>query len=373
LRIAYLVHDYHRNGGHARYVAELATRFQREHDVHVFSDTFEEASGHCIRHHRVPTIRANALATILTYCLPATWMVRRHGPFDIVHAQGFCGLSQNVMTVHMSQHGWFKAADENGVRQTWKKKAFRYLVGALENRAFRPKSARAFIAVSEKLKSDLFHFHGLNETVEVIHHGIDTVTFHPDQVTRHRDRVRLESGIAQQSIVALYVGDWQKAGATLLDTLCRTPDLELMVCTKSTRAPIMAEAAKLGLNNRFHLLPASRDIHAIFAAADFFLFPSFYDTFGMVVAEAMATGLPVVVPRTVGACEWIDPDVNGLIVDSPADLESWARAAQKLAADPALRAKLGTAARSTCLGHSWDDVAARTLEVYRRVSFDTAR
>ena len=40
LRIAFVVHDYNRHLGHGRYVAELATRFKRDHEVHVFANTF---------------------------------------------------------------------------------------------------------------------------------------------------------------------------------------------------------------------------------------------------------------------------------------------------------------------------------------------
>ena len=43
MRIAFIVHDYHRRGGHSRYVYELATRFAREHDVHVFANVVDEA------------------------------------------------------------------------------------------------------------------------------------------------------------------------------------------------------------------------------------------------------------------------------------------------------------------------------------------
>ena len=42
LRVAFVVHDYHRYGGHSRYVAELATRFRADHEVHVFTNTVDD-------------------------------------------------------------------------------------------------------------------------------------------------------------------------------------------------------------------------------------------------------------------------------------------------------------------------------------------
>ncbi|HEX3315374.1 MAG TPA: hypothetical protein VHR72_10810, partial [Gemmataceae bacterium] len=56
LRIAMVVHDYNRHAGHSRYVAELATRFKREHEVHVFANTFEEADPVGLTFHKIPAL-----------------------------------------------------------------------------------------------------------------------------------------------------------------------------------------------------------------------------------------------------------------------------------------------------------------------------
>ena len=107
LRIAFVVHDYNRHIGHSRYVAELASRFKRDHEVHVFANTFDEPDPVGITYHHVPAWCASALASILSFVLPATAMVR--GRFDIVHAQGLCGLRHNVATAHVCQPGWYDA------------------------------------------------------------------------------------------------------------------------------------------------------------------------------------------------------------------------------------------------------------------------
>src|SRR5947209_3547486 len=76
LRIAFVVHDYNRHFGHSRYVAELASRFRRDHDVHVFANTFEESDPAGITYHHVPAWRRNALASILSFVVPGTLLVR---------------------------------------------------------------------------------------------------------------------------------------------------------------------------------------------------------------------------------------------------------------------------------------------------------
>src|SRR6266478_4836535 len=68
MKIAFVVHDYHRAGGHSRYVVELAERFGRDHEVHVFANTFSSDENTTVRFHHLPALRLTALTTILT-CL----------------------------------------------------------------------------------------------------------------------------------------------------------------------------------------------------------------------------------------------------------------------------------------------------------------
>jgi UDP-glucose:(heptosyl)LPS alpha-1,3-glucosyltransferase len=364
LRIAFVVHDYHRQGGHARYVAELAHRFRRQHEVHVFSNTFDEPDPAGIVHHYVPAWRANALATILSFVVPATWQVRRG--FDIVHAQGFCGLRQNVVTAHMCQAAWFQAVDRNSGPQPWRKRMFRAVTTRLEQLAYRERSAKAFIAVSERARQDLEEHHRLRR-VRVIHHGVDVETFHPRNRLRWRADVRAALGLGDSEFVALYVGDWQKAGAPLLASLAHTPHVRLVVVTRTATKEILQAAASLGVADRLMLAPPTSHIERWYAAADAFVFPSFYDTFGMVVAEAMAAGLPVIVSRAAGAAEWVVPGVNGLLLDEAWDGAALSREIVVLRDDSALRNQLGGNARRTAEEHTWDRVAEETLEVYRDV------
>jgi UDP-glucose:(heptosyl)LPS alpha-1,3-glucosyltransferase len=367
MRIAFVVHDYHRNGGHARYVAELASRFAAEHEVHVFSNTFEADAGDGVRHHHVRAIRSNALATILSFAPVASRALRRAGPFDIVHAQGFCGWTQDVMTVHMTQAGWFAAMEQRGVAQSVRKRIFRAIVSRIESRAYRADAARTFIAISERTRSDLARHYGLRTGVQVLHHGIDTAVFNPAQRTAHRDTIRREHAIAADACVALYVGDWQKAGRSLLDALAQSAGVSLLVVTKSDPTAVHADIVACGQSDRVTVVTATRAIEAYYAAADLFAFPSVYDTFGMVVAEAMASALPVVVSAAAGASEWIEDGRNGIVIPSAADSRAFARAMTTLAADAALRERLGAAARRTALEHPWDRVAVQTMEIYRRV------
>ncbi len=192
LRIAYVVHDYNRKLGHSRYVAELASRFKFKHDVHVYANTFEEPNPLGLTFHHVSAWRRSALVSILSFILPATWSIRGH--YDIIHAQGVCGLRYNVLTAHICQSAWYEAMVRYTGRANWRKRLFHAVTEQLERWTFRSSSARRIIAVSGRIRDDLWRHYGRKDGVCVIPHGVDIEAFHPENLRRWR------SGSAGRSV-----------------------------------------------------------------------------------------------------------------------------------------------------------------------------
>ena len=371
LRIAFVVHDYNRHMGHSRYVAELASRYKRDHEVHVFANTFEEPEPTGMTYHHVPAWRANALASILSFVLPATVMVR--GPFDIVHAQGLCGLRQDVITAHICQPAWFEAADRYAGRPAWRKWVFREVVTRLDRLVMRPRAAARFIAPSERVRGELHRHYRLAERVRVIPHGTDIEVFHPRNRARWRDAVRADLGLRESDFVSLYVGDLQKALPAAIRAVARTADVRLVAVSRSDSGPYARLAAEERIAGRTRFLPSTAHVERYFAAADVFLFPTLYDAFGLVAAEAMASGLPVITSRAAGAAELIEHGKDGWLTADPWDPDQIAEGLRALAADPGLRQRMASAARSRIESYTWDRAAEQTMAVYREAVALAAR
>jgi UDP-glucose:(heptosyl)LPS alpha-1,3-glucosyltransferase len=363
LRIALVVHDYNRHIGHSRYVVEMATRFKRDHAVHVFANTFEATDG--ITPHRVPAWRKNALASILSFVPGATLMAR--GNFDIIHSQGLCGLRHDIATAHFCQPAWDEAVARRDGGLTRKQKVAAALVTPLERRALTGRGVRRVIAVSEKVRADLARFYGRTAGVTVVPLGVDTETFHPRNRAEFRDPVRAEMGIPGDACLALYVGDLKKGGAAAVRAAARVPGVRLALVSASDPAEVAAVARDAGVADRVVVRPRTREVHRYFAAADVFLFPTVYETFGLVICEAMASGLPVVTCRTAGAADRIRHGETGWLADDPSDADAIADGLRRLAADPGLRERVGAAARGVAVGMTWDRVAEETMAVYREV------
>ncbi|NDV86174.1 glycosyltransferase [Aurantimonas aggregata] len=125
----------------------------------------------------------------------------------------------------------------------------------------------------------------------------------------------------------------------------------------ATTAALRDQIAGSGLADRIELAGALPDVAPAYRRADIFALASRYEGYGMVFAEAMANGLPIVACRA-GAVGDVVPESAGILV-APGDVAAFADALGRLIADPALRAEM--AASSHAAGRklpSWRQSAA---------------
>ncbi|HEV2736257.1 MAG TPA: glycosyltransferase family 1 protein [Longimicrobiaceae bacterium] len=104
-----------------------------------------------------------------------------------------------------------------------------------------------------------------------------------------------------------------------------------------------------------------------YASGDVFVFPSTTETFGNVVTEALASGLPAVVVDRGGPPDQIEPGENGWIAraNDPADL---AERVESLLRDPEARARMGRRAVASARERDWDAINGRLLDSYAAVA-----
>ncbi len=227
----------------------------------------------------------------------------------------------------------------------------------LEQRAFQ--AAQATIAVSQQVKHELMALGVSEDAIHVISNGVDLTEFSPGI----GDRRAL--GLPIDKPLALFVGDIRlnrKNLDTVLYALTQVPDLHLVVVGATEGSPYPALAANLKLTQRIHFLGFRRDVATLMQAVDLFVFPSRYETFGMVVLEAMAAGLPVITTTTTGAAEIVTPQC-GIVISNPEDAKALAAHLQTLVVKPTLRIQMGHAGRAIAEQHSWASKAKQYLDL----------
>ncbi|HTR73012.1 MAG TPA: glycosyltransferase [Solirubrobacteraceae bacterium] len=109
---------------------------------------------------------------------------------------------------------------------------------------------------------------------------------------------------------------------------------------------------------------SGHDLARAYASADVFLFASATDTFGQVILEAQASGLPVVAVAEGGPTSLIEQRVSGLLC--PADAKHLADAVLEVAGSPLLRERLTRGGLAAARGRTWELALARLGEGYGR-------
>ncbi|MGD9695595.1 MAG: glycosyltransferase [Thermoleophilia bacterium] len=188
--------------------------------------------------------------------------------------------------------------------------------------------------------------------------GVDTGLFRPD---RRGPLSRRRLGAPRGATTVLYVGrlSREKGLPLLADAFRRAsaamPGLHLALVGEG---PARAELARLLAGTPHRLVGAltGRALAAAYASADLFVLPSATETYGQVVHEAAASGLPTIVLDEGAAHESVEHDVTGLVCPA-ADPRALAAAILALAGDPRRRARLGAAGRERALARAgWEAV-----------------
>jgi glycosyltransferase involved in cell wall biosynthesis len=105
----------------------------------------------------------------------------------------------------------------------------------------------------------------------------------------------------------------------------------------------------------------------MFASADIFVFPSLTETFGQVIQEAMASGLPVIARRKGGPADLVIPGETGFLAE-PEDIHAFAKGTLTLIQQPELRARFGQNARRLAETRSWNSVNERIVTLLADVA-----
>jgi glycosyltransferase involved in cell wall biosynthesis/predicted metal-dependent phosphoesterase TrpH len=189
--------------------------------------------------------------------------------------------------------------------------------------------------------------------------GVDTGRFDPAKADRDA---------YPGEIKVLYAGRLtsEKGVDLLADSFLRArrfdPRLHLLIAGGGPEEKELRR--RLGDDATFLGWLEGEDLARAYASADLFLFCSRTDTYGQVIVEAGASGLPVVAVAEGGPASLIEDRVNGLLC--PADPDRLAGAVLQLAASPLLRSQLGAQAVAAARGRSWESSLAQLAAGYRR-------
>jgi glycosyltransferase involved in cell wall biosynthesis len=205
------------------------------------------------------------------------------------------------------------------------------------------------------------------ERLTVWGRGVDASLFSP---LKRRESLRVEHGARPGDVVLLYVGRLaaEKNLEALLAAfgLLRAQGVPVQLWLVGDGPARRHLERRAGPGVRFTGFQHGEALAETYASADLFTFASLTETFGNVLQEAMASGLPVVALRAPGPQECVRHGATGLLVDgaTPAAL---ARACDTLVQDAETRRRLGRKAREAMLGRHWETANAVVRDLYSAV------
>lgn len=196
--------------------------------------------------------------------------------------------------------------------------------------------------------------------------GIDTTLYNPD---KYDAAFRTSVGAADKTLL-LYVG--RLAAEKDLDILMES--LTQLNKNDSGYHLIITGDGPLGdqlkqnapANVTFTGYLQGEDLAKAYASSDIFVFPSTTETFGNVILEAMASGLPVVAPSSGGIKENLVDRYNGLSC-RPRSVKDMVLAIRELKKNQTLRHTLAAQARAYSLTKSWDEIFRGLINSYQEV------
>lgn len=388
MNIAMVAAEVHKHGGVPYVVAHLIEDLRPRHSLTVFSSQLQDIDTAGIKYYHVPMPSQprflRPLVFIAWFNALFTWhRLFRGVHYDIVHTQGEEGaFAANVVTSHFCQAKELEALHQGLVplpMGTWEQKlrALDYYLNRrvaqfLEWWVFGRDNPRLRTVVSDRMKQDFVHYYGAPaEAIVPIPNGVDIQQFNPRLRAEYRPKIRREHGLSEEDFLLFFIGgDWERKGVPqAIETLAYLPDprIKLLVVGMGDADHYRRLAERYGVAARVTFVTRFVRQAQYYAASDVFLFPTQYEPFGLVVLEAMATGIPVVTSAIAGVSDYLQDGVDAFLVDDARDAHLLASKVEMLYRDRALYEKMSVQGRAKAESMSWEAITQQYEQAYREL------
>jgi len=340
----HVVRRYGPVGGMERYVWELTAALARAgHPVTVLCERLHAPAPAGIEVHELGEIapRPRWLSLLRFSRRVARWLREHPRPGVLIHSHERLGV-HHVTTFHgppfatVLERPWWRRLSLRVAMQLW-----------LERRELLGASVRAVVPNSRLIGQQLLHYYPQvrERLTDPVPPGVAAGPLRPARAVP-----------ADGGVIGFVGREWKRKGleqavAIVAELRRRRPRAELWVV-----GPAPQEVAGLfaGWDGGYRLLGWSSD-PAVYARLDLLLHPARAEPYGMVIAEAMAAAVPVVISDRCGIAPDVSP-VSGSVLRLDAPVDEWVAACER---------QLGRAAAPRPFDRSWQRVAREQQEIYR--------
>ncbi len=373
LKVALCYSGCHRRGGVERVLLEAARHLRTRCSVSVVVQSCSEPQELPLG---VNLVRLGGLDLPLGLGLPATrYRTHRYlsgNPQDVVAGFGVQAPEGSVVWMQSVHAAWWEHSRmrrRGGTRllQSWN--PFHKVVLAMEDNLLRKRQYRRLIALTSAVREDLLRFYQVAPSdVDILPNGFHPEEFNPELRSLYRRAMREHLGIPDSSWVVLFVAnEWERKGLLpLMEAVAALGDSDVHIVAAGRLPPryILGRASRLGLRGRVHVVGSTGRINRWFGMADVFALPTSYEAWGMVIVEALASGLPVLTSRTAGASVAVSEGRSGYLLDEPGSCEEVEHGLRRLREGVAWSGQLIAA---SVMEYAWEKILTCYEAVLRSV------
>lgn len=331
MKILIAASEYHRGAGFPRASAQLATSLKsRGHEVTVCARKWEQMEDdEGIEFRRYKTWDLSMITHLATEPWALSRMFRKElKNYDVGICVGMPCLAPVVLMGPGTHRAWYETTTSRsggggGLRRIIERfRPFHWTVMLWERAMLMGRHPLLVVVPNETGVKEYRRFFDFPEDRLVIIPNtveIEDFRFSPEL----RDKTRAELGLEPSELMMLHIGNrGRQKGLDVLSAALRRLDTEVpwhffFAGSGSTSKKLRRDVE--GLSN-VTLLGRVPDTRALYCAADLLVFPSRFDPWGLVVTEALATGVPVIASGHIGSAVAVKEGLNGWRIDNPTDV-----------------------------------------------------
>ena len=323
MKLAFVLFKYFPFGGLQRDMVRIAQACQeRGHEIHVYTLSWQGEVPESFEVHQIPVKRMTNHARYLAFYQALQPLLREHGADAVVGFNKIPGLD-----FYYAADPCFK--EKLATQKNWLTRggARNRLFLEFEAAVFDPASRTRILMISpQQLKVYIRHYRTPRERIHLLPPGISRDRMAPPDAAEQRTAFRQAFQLGRDDRLILTVGSGFKVKGLdrTLRALASLPEdlrrrTRLFAIGQDNPAPFLRLANRLGVAERFTILPGRDDIPRFLLGADLMVHPAYYENTGTVLLEALIAGLPVLTTDTCGYSFHVERAEAGRVVHSPFD------------------------------------------------------
>jgi len=321
MKIALIRNKYAPGYGGAEKVAEkFVTHFiEHGHEITVFSEKFSGEESDKLKWRKVP--RGNGLSKTTSFHRQVQKLLNKDNcrdEFDIIYTMCRTFPADIFRITEQLHCEWMSI----GYSALAKLNPRHLAILNLEKTTIDPENMRHIVVNSKLLQEQVINrFDYPKEKVSLVSNGVDENVYFPAK-DGEKEEIKKKLHLSDRFVCVFVAGNFKIKGlneairaiAGLKEKTRKS--VTLVVVGKDKAKPFLDLAEKLNVSENIIFAGKQSKMREYYIASDLLLYPSHYETFGNVILEACACGIPALTTKMVGAAELIQDKKNGFLVKS---------------------------------------------------------